>query len=577
MDYNQKPIKIFIAYMMRHKALFFIDMLCIIISAGIDLAFPFVSRIAMYRLLPEKLFKTFFFIMAILILSYLLKGFLYYIINVVGHKMGVLTEADLRRDIFSHIQELSCSFFDKNRTGIIMSRITNDLFEVTELAHHGPEFLLVCVLTIVGSLALMYSIEWRLALLLTIALPLGMWYTLAQRMNMRKANLAVKQKTAEINAAIESAVSGARTAKAFANEEIEKAKFDATNDEFKTSKVDYYKTMGSFQAGMEFTTGVMPVLVILAGGLLIMQGRLDYVNLVTFTLYVATFISPLRKIALLMEQYMTGSAGFERFLEIMRTEPEIKDAEDAFVLGQIEGNVEYKNVSFAYGNGVKILDNINFTLESGKSLALVGPSGGGKTTICRLLPRFYDVSEGSITVDGHDVRYVTQASLRRDIGILEQDVFLFAGTIKDNILYGKPDATDEEVIQAAKLAQIHDEIMDLPDGYNSYIGERGVMLSGGQKQRVSIARVFLKNPKILILDEATSALDSVTERRIQASLDELSRGRTSIIIAHRLSTIRNADKIAVVYGEKIIEMGSHDELIAKDGAYAKLWRAQMEV
>ena len=574
MNYRDKPLKIFIRYIGHHKKLFAVDMVCALAVAVIDLVFPYVSRQSMYSLLPQKLFKVFFAVMGIMIAAYLLKAVLYYIITVVGHKMGVLTEADMRRDLFTHMQDLSCSFFDKNRTGVLLSRVVSDLFEVTELAHHGPENVIICSLTILGSLIIMFTLRWQLALVIAIVLPLTLWFTLSQRFRMRNANIEVKRKTAEITAAIESSISGVRTAKAFANEDMEAEKFDSANTVFKGAKVEYYRSMGLYMSGMEFTTGVLQVLVITAGGLLIMAGKMDYVDLVTFTLYVSTFVSPLRKLVMFAEQYMQGAAGFSRFLEIMRTEPEIRDAPDAEELGEIRGQVDLNDVSFHYGNGVPVLSHIDLHIAPGECLAVVGPSGGGKTTMCQLIPRFYDVSEGSITVDGQDVRSVTQRSLRRNIGILQQDVFMFAGTVRDNIRYGKPDATDAEIEEAAKRAEIHDEILAMPDGYDSYIGERGVMLSGGQKQRLSIARVFLKNPKVLILDEATSALDTVTEQRIQKSLDELSVGRTTIIIAHRLSTVKHADCIAVVEGEHIIEMGSHRELLAKNGAYAALCRAQ---
>ena len=573
-DYTQKPLKIFMSYIAGHKKLFALDMCCALLVSIIDLVFPYVSRTSMNRLLPGKLFTLFFTVMALMVAAYLVKAGLYYIITVLGHRMGVLIEADMRRDVFNHMQDLSCSFYDKNRTGVLMSRITSDLFEITELAHHGPENILICTLTIVGALAVMFTIEWRLALTLAVVLPLCLWFTLSQRVRMKDANIEVKKKTADIYAAIESSISGIRTAKAFANEEQELDKFDDANALFKASKVEYYKTMGLFQSGMDFTCCIAQVLVITVGGLLIMQEKMDYIDLVTFSLYVSTFISPIRRLAQFSEQYMNGSAGFTRFLELMRTEPTIKDRPGAGELTAVEGRVDYEHVSFDYGNGVPVLKDIDLHIEPGQCLAVVGPSGGGKTTLCQLLPRFYDVCAGSVKVDGVDVRDVTQSSLRRNIGMIQQDVFMFAGTIRENIRYGRPDATDEEIVEAAVRAQVHNEIMELPDGYDSYIGERGVMLSGGQKQRISIARVFLKNPKILVLDEATSALDTVTEQRIQASLDELSQGRTTIIIAHRLSTVRGADMIAVVEGEHIVELGSHQQLMEKDGEYARLCRAQ---
>ena len=574
MNYNDKPLKIFFRYIGGQKKLFIIDMICAVLVAAIDLIFPYVSRAAMKTMLPQKMFSAFFAVMAVLVLAFVIKSLLYYVITVVGHKMGVLVESDMRRDVFTHMQDLSCSFYDKNRTGILMSHITSDLFEVTELAHHGPENILICSLTIFGALAIMFTLDWRLALVLTVILPVCLWFTMAQRVKMKKANIEVKRKTAQIYAAIESSISGIRTAKAFANEDQESEKFEQANAMFRGSKVEYYKAMGLFMSGMEFTTSIAQAAVIAVGGVFIMRGTMSYIDLLTFTLYVSTFVTPVKKLAQFAEVYMQGTAGFSRFLEIMRTEPTIKDAPDAKELGSVRGDIEYKNVSFDYGSGVPVLDNINLHIRPGESFAVVGPSGGGKTTLCQLLPRFYDVCSGSITIDGTDIRSVTQASLRRNIGLIQQDVFMFAGTIRENIRYGRPDATDEEIVQAAIRAEIHSEIMDMPDGYDTYIGERGVMLSGGQKQRISIARVFLKNPQILILDEATSALDTVTERRIQDSLDKLAQGRTTIIIAHRLSTVSNADVIAVVEGEHIIEMGPPKELMEKNGEYARLCRAQ---
>ncbi len=573
-NYKASPLKIFAQYLARHRGLFALDMGCSVAVALIDLIFPYVSRLSMYRLLPDKLYGAFFSVMALMAAAYVLKAALMYAITVYGHRLGVLTESDMRRDIFEHMQSLSFSYYDHHRTGILMSHITSDLFDVTELAHHGPENLLICGLTFFGSMIVMLTINWRLALALAVVLGLTLWFTIAQRVRMKKANLEVKRKTGEIYAAIESSISGIRTAKAFANEEKESEKFDAANALFRGAKVEYYRAMAGFMSGMEFSSGIAQVVVIAVGGLLIMGGSMDYVDLITFSLYISVFINPIRRLTQFSEIYMQGMAGFTRFLEVMNTEPAVTDAPDAKELGDVRGEVEYRDVSFAYSNGVPVLEHINLRIEPGRTLALVGPSGGGKTTLVSLLPRFYDVTGGAVLVDGEDVRAVTQASLRRQIGVIQQEVFMFAGTIRENIRYGRPDATDAEIVEAAVRAQIHDEIMQMPDGYDSYIGERGIMLSGGQKQRLSIARVFLKNPRVLILDEATSALDTVTEQRIQASLDELSRGRTGIIIAHRLSTVRNADHIAVVENEHIVEYGTHDELIAKDGVYAKLCAAQ---
>ena len=573
-NYNASPLKVFGAYIATQKKYFIIDMACTLFVSVIDLVFPYVSRLSMNKLLPEKLFTTFFVVMLLMAAGYVLRSLLYYAITVVGHRMGVQVEARMREDVFRHIQSLSCSFFDKNRTGVLLSHITSDLFDVTELSHHGPENLLICLLTIVGSLLVMFTLDWRLALALSIVLPLCLWFTISQRLKMKNANVEVKRKTAEIYSAIESGISGARTAKAFANEEEENRKFDYANELFKGAKVQFYKSMGLFNSGMEFTVGIMQVVVITLGGYFIMHGTMNYVDLITFTLYVSAFTSPIRRLVQFSETYMQGMAGFERFLSIMRTEPEIRDAPDAAELDGVRGEVEYRNVGFCYDNGVKVLDNINIHIAPGECFAVVGPSGGGKTTLCQLLPRFYDVTEGAVLIDGRDVRSVTQKSLRENIGILQQDVFMFAGTVLENIRYGKPDATEEEVVQAAIRAEIHDEIMAMPDGYDTFIGERGVMLSGGQKQRISIARVFLKNPKLLILDEATSALDTVTEQRIQTSLDALSEGRTTVIIAHRLSTVRSADRIAVIEDENIVEMGSHEELLRRNGKYARLCRAQ---
>ena len=565
-DFNRPKLAVFASYIYPHRGAFALDM-CLSLA---------VALVTMNTLLPQKHFTAFFSVMAILFAAYLLRAWFQYLITIVGHRMGTLVEADMRRDVFTHMQSLSFSFFDRNRTGVLMARVTSDLFEIVELAHHGPENILTCSVTLLGALIILLTVNVKLTLVLIVLLPLCVAFSVRQRLRMQDANKDVKIRTGEINAAIESGISGIRTSKAFAAEKAEDAKFDLANEAFKSSKVRYYRSMGLFNAGIEATVGIMQVAVVTAGGLLIMRGELDFVDLLTFTLYVSAFISPIRKLVQFMEVYAQGSAGFDRFVELMRTNPEIQDAPDAKVLSDVKGEIRFDHVSFSYKSGIPVLNDINLTIAPGETFALVGSTGGGKTTICHLIPRFYDVTSGAVLVDGQDVRTLTQESLRQNIGIIQQDVFLFAGTIMENIRYGRPSATDREVIQAAICAEIHEDILHMPDGYQSFVGERGVVLSGGQKQRISIARVFLKNPPILILDEATSALDSVTEQRIQRSIDRLSEGKTVVVIAHRLSTIRNADRIAVVDAQHIVEQGSREELLARDGAYAALEHAQSQ-
>ena len=575
-DYEKSKLSIFAAYIRPHKAAFVLDMMLSLFMALVDLTFPYLTRHSMNTLLPEKKFMVFFVVMGALFVSYLLRAWFQYLITIIGHRMGTLVEADMRRDVFTHIQTLSFSFFDKNRTGVLMARVTNDLFEIVELAHHGPENLLTCGATLIGAVIILFTINARLAAVLLVLLPVCITFAMRQRLKMQEANREVKIKTGEINAAIESGISGIRTSKAFAAEKAEDEKFDRANDAFKKSKVRYYRAMGLFNAGIEATVGVMQVAVVSVGGFLIMRGELSFVDLLTFTLYISVFLTPVRKLVQFMEVYAQGSAGFDRFVELMRTKPEIADAPDAEELKDVKGDIFYDHVSFSYRDGVSVLDDVTLHIKPGETFALAGSSGGGKTTICHLLPRFYDVTEGAVLIDGKDVRKLTQESLHRNIGIIQQDVFLFAGTIMENIRYGRPEATDREVMEAAARAEIHEDIMQMPDGYQSFVGERGVVLSGGQKQRISIARVFLKNPPVLILDEATSALDSVTEQKIQKSLERLSVGKTCLVIAHRLSTIRNADRIAVVEDRRIVEQGSRAELLEKNGAYAALERAQTE-
>ena len=573
-DFSRGIFRVFLSYYPPHWRLLAIDMLCVLLSSLADLAFPLASRTAMRTLLPDAKYQAFFTVMAILFGAYIIKAILRYIVTVVGHRCGVYMEADMRADLFTHLQDMSFSFFDRNRTGELMSRMTSDLFAVTEVAHHGPENILIALVTLTGSIIVLFTIRWELALVLMILVPLSIWLSLTQRQRMKRTNIAVKQQQAEINAVIESGLSGVRTARAFANEQLEIDKFTASNERYKGSKKEWYRAMGSFMSVMDFTMSALQVVVIALGGYFIMRGRMDYIDLITFSLYVTTFVSPIRTLVFFMETFTDGMAGFQRFLELMRTPSAVQDAPDAEVLSTVEGRVEFCDVSFRYRDAVPVLEHIDLSIAPGETLAVVGATGGGKTTLCQLLPRFYDVNEGCVRLDGHDVRSVTQRSLHRQIGVLQQDVFIFADTIRENIRYGRPDASDEEIIEAAKRAEIHSEIMALPDGYDTYVGERGVMLSGGQKQRISIARVFLKNPPVLILDEATSALDSVTEQRIQASLDALSVGRTTLIIAHRLSTIRSADRVAVIEDNHILEQGTPAELIAQDGAFAALCKAQ---
>ena len=567
-DYRTRsPLRIFLSYFKPHRRLFALDMTCAFLIACIDLAFPLVSRAAMYSWLPQRQFRTFFIVMAVVVAAYLLRSGLYFVVAYWGHTFGIRVEADIRRDLYHHIQELGFDFYDRNRTGQLMSRLTSDLFELTELAHHGPEDLFISAVTILGALAVMFCLRWELALVLLAV-------ALRRRRQMSAASRAAKQKTGTINAAIESGLSGVRTTKAFANEEAQQRRFDEANEVFKTAKRGFHKEMGRFNAVMEFCTGILPVAVIAVGGWLIMKEKMDYVDLITFSLYVTTFVSPIRKLANFAEMFSNGFAGLHRFIELMGTDPSIQDAPDAVELRNVKGDVDVEHVSFAYGEKAEVLHDVTLHIPAGETVALVGPSGGGKSTLCQLLPRFYDVDSGSVSVDGRDVRSLTQRSLRRAIGIVQQDVFLFADTIRENIRYGRPDATDAEVEQAARQAEIYDDICAMPDGFDTYVGERGALLSGGQKQRVAIARVFLKSPPILILDEATSALDSVTEARIQGAFDRLAQGRTTLIIAHRLSTIRAAHRILVIQDGVIAEEGSHAELLAKNGVYARLYRTQ---
>lgn len=601
-------MKKLLSYFKPHMKLFVIDMVCAVLAAAIELAFPAVSRYAMYELLPGKAFRTFFIIMGIILIFYVLRAFCYYVMTYLGHTFGIRVETDIRADLFRHIQTLDFDFFDRMRTGNLMSRLTSDLFEITELSHHGPEDLLISILTIAGALFMMFRIEWRLALVVALLIPLFVAVVMAERRNMGRTSTEVKKKTAVISSDIESSISGIRTSKAFANEDVDLERFETANGLYRESKKDFYKAMGRFNASMEFFMGIMPAAVITAGGALIMQEQLNYIDLITFTLYVNSFIQPVRKLANFAEQFANGMAGFRRFEEVMAIEPSVKEASSARPLTVSAGAVFISNVSFSYGSGKEkdsgvregaeqaaavkdsaeaesagapgktarreVLKDVTIHAAPGETIAVVGQSGGGKTTLCQLIPRFYDVDSGSIEIDGQDVRDVTKYSLRSQVGMVQQDVFIFADTIRENIRYGKPDASDGEVAEAARRAEIYEDILAMPDGFDTYVGERGTRLSGGQKQRIAIARIFLKNPKILILDEATSALDTITEEKIQKSFDELMKGRTSFVIAHRLSTVRNADSIVVIDGGTIAEQGTHEELLARGGEYASLYNAQ---
>ena len=572
--YQKGNIAVLISYFGPHKGLFILDMLCALSVSAVDLLYPYISRRAMNELLPQSLYRTFFTVMGIITIAYIARACLYYVITYFGHQFGVRVEADIRQDLFDHIEDLSFEFYDQNRTGQLMSRITNDLFDITELAHHGPEDLLIASVTIVGALCVLSSIEWRLALIVALLVPLFLLTAFHFRRGMSKASRGVKQTMAGINTEIETSLSGIRTSKAFANEDIEKQRFSAANESFKTAKKSYYRQMGLFNASMEFFMSIMSVAVISAGGYFIMRGSMDFVDLITFSLYIGTFVNPIRKLANFAEVFASGFAGLSRFTELMRLNPGLKDAENAEELKRVDGALSIRNVHFAYpGEREEVLSGIDIEVAPGENIAIVGPSGGGKTTLCQLIPRFYDVGEGSIEIDGKDIRGLTQHSLRSNIGIVQQDVFLFADTIYENIRYGRRDAEPEEIYEAAKRAELFEDIAAMPDGFNTYVGERGTLLSGGQKQRISIARIFLKNPPVLILDEATSALDSITEAKIQKSFDELSKGRTTITIAHRLSTVKNADRIYLIRDGVITEQGSHRELIEAGGEYSRLVEA----
>ncbi len=567
-------LKKFIGYYRPHVGLFAADMVCALLIAAVDLLFPMVSRYAMQELLPHNSYLTFFAVMGALVAAYLLRAGFQYFVGYYGHLLGVRMEADMRQQLFAHLQTLPFKFYDKNRTGHLMSRVVNDLFEVVELAHHGPEDVFISLVTLLGAFVILLTVEWKLALMIFALVPVVILFTAYRRRQMNAASRKVKERTAGINADIESSISGVRVAKAFGNEAYEMEKFNEGNNRYRVAKKGFYRQMGIFQAGMDFFTSLMNVAVIAFGGLMIMLEGLSTIDLLTFSLYVGTFLQPIRRLSSFVEQYTVGMAGFVRFQELLAVKSDITDAPDAHALQDVRGDVQMKHVTFSYDEGVKVLRDVSLHVRPGQTAALVGPSGGGKSTLCHLIPRFYEADSGEILIDGQNIRTLTLASLRANVGIVQQDVWLFAGTVMENIRYGRITATDDEVVEAAKKAEIHEDILAMPDGYQTYVGERGIMLSGGQKQRISIARLFLKNPPILILDEATSALDTVTEARIQSAFDKLSAGRTTLVIAHRLSTIRGADEILYIDGQGIREAGTHDELMAKNGLYAQLYRVQ---
>ena len=576
MDYSKHPLKIFFAYYKPHWHLFAADMTCAVFMAAIDVAFPMFSRYALNTLIPNHELKLFLTLVAVLLAGFCLHKGCNWFVAYWGHVFGNRVEQDMRRDVFDHLEKLPFSYFDTHRTGKIMSRATTDLFEITELAHHGPEDFTVAILNLIGAFIMMLHIRWELAIVVIIVLPIMITIGIISRRNLSKASVKVKETTAEVNAGLESSISGIRVTKGFNNEDFERERFAVYNKQYSAAKQMRFKYMAAFFTNIEFCNNLLSLTVLAIGGYFIMKEKMTLPDLVAANLFVAGFVAPIKKLNNFVEQFVTGMAGFNRFLEIMRTEPEPEDAPDAVEILSARGNISFKNVDFSYNADFPVLSGVNLDIRAGEKFALVGASGGGKSTICNLIPRFYEITGGEISLDGIDIKRIKKNSLRAQIGIVQQDVFLFAGTIRENIAYGKPNATDAEIEQAARRAEIHDDIMKMPNGYDSVVGERGIKLSGGQKQRVSIARCFLKNPPILILDEATSALDTATEIKIQHSFDELAKGRTTLVIAHRLSTIKNADKIAVVTDHGISEQGTHEELMEKHGEYYKLRTVQSE-
>ena len=570
-----QTLKKFIKYYKPYKAVFFIDLLCATIISAIDLAFPQLLRTLtkiLFAGAPGKIVSALIPITIGLLVAYIIQTACRYYVTYAGHMMGARMERDMRKELFDQYEKLSFSYYDQNNSGQMMSKLVSDLFDISELAHHGPENLFISVIKIIGSFIFLFMINRMLAVPMLILVVLMLVFSYGQNKKMQETFMDNRRKIGDINSSLQDTLAGIRVVQSFANERIEQEKFNRSNENFLISKDANYRCMGSFMSGNAFFQGMMYLVTLVFGGFLIAHGRMEASDLAMYALYIGIFISPIQILVELTEMMQKGLSGFRRFLEVVETEPEIVDAADAKPLKNVKGNVCYEDVSFHYSDDdTPVLSHVSFEIPAGKSIALVGPSGSGKTTICSLLPRFYDVTEGRVTIDGNDVRKLTLESLRSQIGLVSQDVYLFGGSIKDNIAYGKPDATMDEIVDAAKKANIHDFIMELPDKYDTFVGERGTRLSGGQKQRISIARVFLKNPPVLILDEATSALDNESERFIQKSLEELAKDRTTITIAHRLSTIRNADEILVVADCGIAERGTHEELLARDGIYARYY------